>query len=177
LNSTSTSQTTTEPLTNGSMTQNFSPTHYEILGLSYLQDEPSLSVQTLRGAYRRALLRWHPDKAHTLITNENLNSAKEIGGTSNRNATQEAYSIDQISKAYSVLSNVKERKAYDEEMKKETVFAAGTNGENKKFKTGVEVVDLDDLAFDEGKGIWYRGCRCARVMGRSLSGAEDAVFG
>lgn len=32
-------------------------------------------------------------------------------------------------------------------------------------RMGMEVVDLDDLAYDEHEGVWYRGCRCGLLRG------------
>ena len=136
------------------------PTHYEILGLQpSLQNEPHLTAQTLRAAYRRALLLWHPDKSQT---NGSLKSSPSAG--------QGKFSIDQISSAYSVLGDPKARADYDEELKANKLLNGGINGnggvgENKEFRTGIEVVDLDDLGYDETSDSWYRGCRCGEERG------------
>lgn len=37
---------------------------------------------------------------------------------------------------------------------------AGADSRDGTFQTGVENVDLDDLAFDEEDECWYRSCRC-----------------
>jgi DnaJ-class molecular chaperone len=141
------------------MTPEPSPTHYEILDLPpSLQNEPYFSPQTLRTAYRRSLLRWHPDKANTNLTLKSPPSA-----------TQPKFSIDQISTAYTTLCDTRKRREYDRELKARNSRSGNENGngwnEERKFKAGVEAVDLDDLEHDESQGIWYRGCRCGDESG------------
>ena len=134
------------------------PTHYETLGLpSSLQNGSALAGQTLRAAYRAALLRWHPDKS--TINSGTLKSS--------RSEPRSRYSIDQISTAYSTLSDSKKREEYNRELRAQDIFKADTkrNSWEKKFKTGVEIVDLDDLTYDEAQGVWYRGCRCGDEKG------------
>lgn len=140
------------------MTAEQNPTHYEILDLpSNLQNEPAISAQILRAAYRRALLRWHPDKSNT-----------HVGALKSSNSVDQAkFSIDQISVAYATLSDSKQRGEYDKELRAQRLLNgnANENGWDRKFKTGVEVVDLDDLEYDEVQGVWYRGCRCGDERG------------
>jgi len=134
------------------------PTHYEILGIpSSLQNEPTISVSTLRTAYRKALLRWHPDKSNTKV--EALKTSKS--------ADLARLSVDQISTAYATLSNLKKRGEYDKELKAQRLLNGNANGNTweKKFKTGVEIVDLDDLEYDDAQAVWYRGCRCGDERG------------
>ncbi|QSZ29710.1 hypothetical protein DSL72_004227 [Monilinia vaccinii-corymbosi] len=129
-------------------------TYYEILDIpSTLQNEIYISVATLRSAYRRALLRNHPDKSQ----------GQEPGHT---NKNQSIYTIDQISVAFSHLSNPKLRAQYDKELRLQnrSINGAGQN-EGEIFRTGVEVVDLDDLNVEEEDGIWYRSCRCGDNRG------------
>lgn len=117
-------------------------THYEILGLpESLRQAALIPAQTLRGAYKRALLKNHPDKA--------------------LQTKQAKYSIDQISEAFSVLSKPATRDEYDKVLK-----AKGGEVEGREvFRTGVEIVDLDDLEVDEARGEWYRSCRCGDNRG------------
>ncbi|TVY36861.1 Diphthamide biosynthesis protein [Lachnellula subtilissima] len=136
----------------GSMTN--VPTHYEILGLpETIRNEFNIPVQTLRGAYRRALLQNHPDKSQ-LPPKPTLTSQHTV------------YSIDQISEAFSILSDGKSRAKYDKELKLQnnSANAAGEKGK-QAFRTGVETVDLDDLEFDEAQEEWYRSCRCGDERG------------
>jgi diphthamide biosynthesis protein 4 len=140
------------------MTPEASPTHYEILDLpSSLQDGPALSAQTLRAAYRRALLRWHPDKSNTNVGTLKCTNSIDQG----------KFSIDQISNAYTTLSDSKKRGEYDKELKAQKTLGGNTNGNGweTKFKTGVDVVDLENLEYDDAQGVWYRGCRCGDERG------------
>lgn len=133
-------------------------TYYEILGLpEALIQEPHLSAQTLRNAYRRALLQNHPDKVtkHTSIT------------------LIKTYSIDQISEAFSTLSNPASRRVYDKELKlrQTSTNANGLKGA-QPFRTGIETIDLDDLDTDETQGIWFRFCRCGDEQGFLIREAD-----
>ncbi|TGO18096.1 hypothetical protein BTUL_0012g00400 [Botrytis tulipae] len=129
-------------------------TYYEILDIpSSLQNATHIPVATLRSAYRRALLRNHPDKSQS----------QEQGHT---NRPQSLYTIDQISVAFSHLSDSKLRAQYDKELRLQnrSINGAGQK-EGGVFRTGVEVVDLDDLNVEEENGIWYRSCRCGDDRG------------
>ncbi|RDW77148.1 hypothetical protein BP6252_05201 [Coleophoma cylindrospora] len=129
-------------------------THYQILGIpKALQDDPTLSGQTIRSAYRRALLQHHPDKSKSQSPNT-LKSTET-----------ETYTIDQISHAFSTLSNPKRKTEYDNELKILAVTANREHGEKDVFRTGVEVVDLDEMQVDEAQNTWYRSCRCGDDRG------------
>lgn len=133
-------------------------THYEILGIpEALVQEPHLPAQTLRNAYRRALLKNHPDKA----TKHNSTTITET------------YSIDQIAEAFSTLSNAVSRGVYDRELK---LRQTSTNANRLKgvqpFRTGIETIDLDDLDTDETQGIWFRFCRCGDEQGFLIREAD-----
>lgn len=129
-------------------------THYQVLGIpKALQDDPTLSAHTIRTAYRRALLQHHPDKS-------NPQSPIALNSTG-----RETYTIDQISEAFSTLSNTKLRAEYNKELKVLAVTANRGHGEKDVFRTGVEVVDLDDLQIDAAQDTWYRNCRCGDDRG------------
>ena len=122
--------------------------YYKVLGIpEALHGRSHLPAQTLRSAYRRALLRNHPDKA------------------ANSTTPREVYTVDQISAAFSVLSESKSRAAYDKELKlrPSATDAIGSNGA-QVFRTGIEIVDLDDLETRDER-TWYRSCRCGDELG------------
>lgn len=113
-------------------------THYQVLSLTpTLLETQSDPTPLIKRAYHRALLRNHPDKA-----------------TSSTNI----FTIDQITAALTVLSTPASRAAYDSALR--VSRPAGAESRDAAFQTGVENVDLDDLAFDEADECWYRSCRC-----------------
>lgn len=100
------------------------------------------------------------------------------------------YTIDQINTAYRTLASREGRIAYDLSLRKasagEEGVAMGTGG----YKTGLEVLDLDDMIYHEGIGLfsgdgeaalvaaaqgggrWTKSCRCGAVEGYVLSEEE-----
>ena len=126
-------------------------THYEILGLPARK---ALTPQLIKAAYRRALLQHHPDKSGSVRA-----TTTEFTKT---------YSIDQISTAYSVLLSPKSKSEYDREIAL-SAKSAPRSEDGEIFRTGVEIVDLDDLEFEEdaktGETSWYRSCRCGDDRG------------
>lgn len=138
------------------------PTHYEVLDispslLSYSHgDTNNLEPQLLRRAYHRALLRHHPDKA---VSEE----AKESGHASQKPRGTALYTVDQITTAYTTLNDPRLRREYEAALRQSAT--ADAPEQEEAFRTGVEVVDLDDLAFDENSEKWYMGCRCGNERG------------
>ncbi|KIL84285.1 diphthamide biosynthesis protein 4 [Fusarium avenaceum] len=116
-------------------------THYQVLNLTpTLLDTQHDSAPLIKRAYHRALLRNHPDKV------ANLGSSSIF------------FTVDQITNALNVLSSPSSRAAYDTALRiSRPTGAASRDG---SFQTGVESVDLDDLAFDDDQECWYRPCRC-----------------
>ena len=133
-------------------------THYQVLKLSPAildtQHDPSTLIKK---AYHRALLQNHPDKAtpSTSSTSSSSSSSPSI------------YTVDQITRAFTVLSSPSQRAAYDTSLRLQTTSdGEGIPGSlSTKFQTGVENVDLDDLAFDDAEECWYRSCRCGNDRG------------
>jgi diphthamide biosynthesis protein 4 len=141
------------------MTTQPEATHYDILDLpSNLRNESSISLQTLRAAYRRALLRHHPDKS---------SSKPPLTSLPEREAL---YTVDEITHAFRTLSDPQTRAAYNTSLalKRSTIVGVGGRISKEGWKTGVETADLDDLerSDDEAGGqTWYRGCRCGEERG------------
>lgn len=125
--------------------------HYDTLGLSQRKFDANLTAQDVKQAYRRALLQHHPDKAV-----ENKNSAQET--------------VDAITLAFKTLSEPLSRVEYDRELR---LSEARNKGEDKISYTGLDIVDLDDLNYDEGAGTWWKGCRCGQ--GRGFVITEDEL--
>ncbi|TFB06493.1 Diphthamide biosynthesis protein 4 [Trichoderma ghanense] len=145
-----------------------SPSHYDVLNLTpsilNTQHDPSTLIKQ---AYRRALLRHHPDKASTCtppsISSTSISSSSSSSQT--RPSATQLYTIDQITQAFTVLSSPLQRSTYDA-----TLRLTRANGEatQTRFQTGIENVDLDDLQFDEAEERWYRSCRCGNERGYSF---------
>ncbi|KAG0641131.1 diphthamide biosynthesis protein 4 [Tuber brumale] len=140
------------------------PTHYEILSLP-----PSLQNLTsaaIKKAYHRALLDHHPDKSPL---------------PTEKTRSKPTFSIDQITTAFTVLSDPAQRKKYDQELKNANPGIAATAAIGKVLQT----VDLDDMEYCEEeqqqqggwkKGVWWRGCRCGEERGFVLT-EEDLEDG
>lgn len=152
-------------------------THYQVLNLTPslldAQHDPSALI---RKAYRRALLQNHPDKA--LPSSPSCSSSTVNTPQSSSNTTappREKYTIDQITRAFTVLASPRDRAGYDASLRLSRSAEAAPDGlEGGRFQTGVESVDLDDLDFDQGRGSWYRPCRCGNE--RSYCFTEDDLI-
>jgi|SRR5687767_12591207 DnaJ-class molecular chaperone len=122
------------------------PTHYEVLAITPgLITSQNDQAAFLKRAYHRALLKNHPDKA--------------------KSSSEPIHSVDQITKAWEVLSSPRLRAEYDAQLRLTRGGLGGANGGEEPFHTGVENVDLDDLDFDEKAGSWSRSCRCGNEQG------------
>lgn len=157
------------------------PTHYDVLGLtpamlddvvaSRLHDrrgrEPSSSPLVKR-AYRRALLRNHPDKAQVAAAAADACSPAPSPSAPRPVAR---YTVDQISQAFDVLSSPARRSAYDAAL---GLAHARPGSAPAHFRTGVENVDLDDLPRDADADAdrWSRPCRCGDPRGYSFGEAD-----
>lgn len=183
------------------------PTHYDVLSLPFphgteTDTGSSLSKEAVKAAYRRALLRYHPDKTQALSSLKNSSQgASTISGsgvavTSPRTtipspSRKAIYSIDQIVLAYETLLDPSLRAAYDRSLLHSSGSSnqvrADANGDDAPPATathiGVEVFDLDDLDYEEQQqqpqggnkkvGVWSRGCRCgAEGQGYILTEAD-----
>lgn len=123
------------------------PDHYELLGLRLPHQTASdhtLPTEELKRAYKRALLRHHPDKQSPL---ERTGHAR--------------VTIDQISVAYQTLSDPARRADYDRQLKADRAEQTDERSRTRApLYTGVETVDLGELECDEQAGLWTRSCRC-----------------
>lgn len=132
------------------------PNYYDTLGLR--QGEPSPSPEDVKKAYRKALLSHHPDK----------NS--RTGEQTARTTKAGAITVDDIALAYKTLSVPSLKAQYDRWLAS-TPQADDSNKSGGVHHTGLETVDLDDLAFDEKSQVWTRSCRCG-VSGFEISEDE-----
>lgn len=135
--------------------------YYEILNIpsSSAGNLPIISKQQLKNAYHKALLKHHPDKSSP--------SPTPAPGARDSNA----YTIDDITNAYKILSNPELRAEYDRDLilQRKSFNKAAGKSDDVSFHTGLEVVDLEDMTEqgDEatGSSSWYRSCRCGDEKG------------
>ena len=130
--------------------------HYAILAVPLPVDgRPPISKQDLKQAYHRALLLHHPDKNKALHTPH----------------VQNVPSVDQISLAYHILGDDKLRADYDRRRALEIAARRKENEQSDHF-SGIEMIDLDDMIYDEKLNMFYRGCRCGKERGFSASESQ-----
>ncbi|KAJ5094258.1 Heat shock protein DnaJ N-terminal [Penicillium angulare] len=145
--------------------------YYQILNIPFTSSSATLSKQQIKLAYHKALLKHHPDKAATVTQDSGIQgstfaSSNASSSTSNNDAR--TYTIDEITTAYKTLLDPQLRAEYDRTLRLDRQKAAEKTGD--VFHTGLEIVDLEDLACDEGDpttdlAVWYRGCRCGDDRG------------
>ncbi|ROW18122.1 hypothetical protein VPNG_00156 [Cytospora leucostoma] len=158
------------------------PTHYEALSLpkSLLEESNKEQIpQIIKQAYHRALLRHHPDKAQTPTPRPASNNSHNYPGSninthsSTSSSSHPNYTVDQITRAYTTLSNPAARTLYDRDL----ILTQGTSSSKplqSTFQTGIETIDLDDLECSEPppgsdeEVRWHRSCRCGNERGFSL---------
>ncbi|KAI0135613.1 hypothetical protein F4814DRAFT_30151 [Daldinia grandis] len=155
------------------------PTLYDVLSLTpkHLEGQTGIAQQQkiVKQAYHRALLKYHPDKSAGGNTPQGSRTSTPTPSTSTSTSSKPrpkqtsqpriAYTVDQIQHAYAVLSDRKQRTDYDRALR----TSPSTSASSPPFQTGVETVDLDDLAFDERTGVYYRSCRCGNARGYAFT--------
>jgi len=154
----------------GGMTRSDSD-FYEILNLKFTDAPPPPSKQQIKLAYHRALLTHHPDKTSASTDERTDRSPLD---TRNKGRSR-LFTVDEITTAYKTLSDPLLRAEYDRSLHINSI--SRENG--VVFRTGLEIVDLEDLNCQEeteenGKGqgdpeisstFWYRSCRCGDERG------------
>ncbi|QKX53631.1 uncharacterized protein TRUGW13939_00710 [Talaromyces rugulosus] len=161
------------------------PNIYKILGIPFSDTAPILSKQQIKNAYHKALLKHHPDKA------TNIPFPKSKGtGSSSVAAGDGTYTIDEITNAYKILADPELRAEYDRELRLQRKNQAAADDDGLDvFRTGLEVVDLEELDCSDGLSesmngtttknhennddeeeeghmlYWFRGCRCGDQKG------------
>lgn len=153
--------------------------YYQILSLPFTGSSSSLSKQQIKLSYHKALLKHHPDKARAIAQDtripHNGPTVSPLSGCFTRpsdSTQQRTYTIDEITTAYKTLSDPHLRAEYDRSLQLDRAKIAEREKTGDVFHTGLEVVDLEDLACDEGDAeslVWYRGCRCGDERGFLVS--------
>lgn len=166
--------------------------YYQILNLPFTNPPVILSKQQIKVAYHKALLRNHPDKCGAIAvdssssnSSDNPSSASTVLSPSSNEASDRQakhrviYTIDQITAAYKILVDPVLRADYDRSLRLDHLHGPSRQDKASNiFHTGLEIVDLEDLIYEEGGdaaasdqtisqagGVWYRGCRCGDEKG------------
>lgn len=132
--------------------------YYQLLGLERKQNARFLSSQEVKTAYKRALLQHHPDKQSGIASVKIPKTGRPASVT-----------VDDIALAYKVLSEPSLRAEYDRWLHSKDGEVDGTS---RVHRTGLETVDLDDLAFDSASSTWSRSCRCGDEKGFLVTDPE-----
>ena len=132
--------------------------YYQLLGLEEKQNAAVLSSREVKAAYRRALLQHHPDK-----------KSQTSSSRQTRNGERSAATVDEIALAYKVLSEPSLRAEYNRWLQSTD---SSEDANSRVHRTGLETVDLDDLAFDPASSLWSRSCRCGDERGFIVTEAE-----
>lgn len=170
------------------------PTHFEVLSISARNldgQDPTAQADTVKRAYRRALLKHHPDKQaqgrpsadDNDDNDDDNNEAAAFAAPATR--TTRHFTIDQITEAYTVLSDAQQRRRYTRTLRQQhqsqSAAPASREGATKTRDKrqgaaagGVETVDLEDLSWSGKRRSYYRACqRCGKTRGFTLH--EDDV--
>ncbi|KAJ4388545.1 Diphthamide biosynthesis protein 4 [Gnomoniopsis smithogilvyi] len=150
------------------------PTHFEILSLSARSLDgqgPDEQSEIVKKAYRRALLKHHPDKqAQTSAEKSDASSA----------TYSQHFTVDQITEAYNVLSDEQQRRKYTRNLRAQSKATFSSNARtttrgSRKAKTAqVETVNLDDLSWSGKRRLYYHACQgCGKARGFTLR--EDDI--
>ncbi|KAH9909193.1 hypothetical protein F4778DRAFT_715707 [Xylariomycetidae sp. FL2044] len=101
-------------------------------------------------------------------TNTNTNTTK----------TPQSYTVDQIQSAYNILADAGQRASYARSLRsapaRRDLFDAARHPAS--WQIGVETVDLDDVDFDERRGLYFRPCRCGSARGYAFTEANLEEF-
>lgn len=158
------------------------PTLFEVLSISPRSldgQDPASQAKIARQAYRRALLKHHPDR-QAQKTDENAAATSDSSSASTGNSSQH-FTVDQITEAYTVLSDAKKRREYTRTLRSQTKTASSSTTHTKTKRrrrprpSEADTVDLDnDMSWDGKRRLYYRACDdCGKARGFSLR--EDEI--
>lgn len=98
------------------------PSHFEVLSLtpnSLDGQDSSTQAKTVKQAYRRALLKHHPDKNQQAKAQDSPSDPAEKSKKDKKNGDQH-FTVDQITEAFTVLSDTRQRREYVRSMQTES---------------------------------------------------------
>lgn len=138
---------------------------YEALGLPPPGAGQVYTAEEIKAAYRRALLKHHPDKAKTAAADTTQSTGSKAG--------QPKFSVDDISRARDILIDAGLRREYNRHLTAQS-DGSGHQGLVKPSLsgTGLETIDLEDMTFSEDTERYSRACRCGSDVGFQVSESE-----
>ena len=133
--------------------------HYEVLGL---KPGTRLTAKDVKSAYHQALLRHHPDKSPRNPGNGVAERDEVIQSSDQRIEEAPIISIDRLTLAYQTLSDPQSKAEYDRLLALSTKAAKneGLRLQEAHRHLGVDIVDLEDMDYDDDRSLWKRPCRC-----------------
>lgn len=164
------------------------PTLFEVLSISPRSldgQDPASQAKIARQAYRRALLKHHPDRQAQNTTDENAAAASDSSSSSASNkssSSQQHFTVDQITEAYTVLSDAKKRREYTRTLRSQTrttvssgAYANTRRRRKSRASSGTDVLVLDDdMSWDGKRKLYYHACEgCGKARGFGLK--EDEI--
>lgn len=138
--------------------QESQPTYYQLLQIP--RNNQPINPESLKVAYRRALLIHHPDKK----------CSSRQTSTSPAKQLDYAYSVDQITNAYKTLSCAATRAEYDKRLQDDSKRLNSKSHDT--HHAGIETFDLEELKYNEETNTWSRRCRCGEETGYDLTESD-----
>lgn len=163
---------------------NREPTLFEVLAISPRSldgQDPESQAKIARQAYRRALLKHHPDRQQARGTDENAAASSSDSSSASTAASSQHFTVDQITEAYTVLSDAKKRREYTRTLRSQTktTVSGGANLNTKRRRkskaSGTDTIVLDDdMSWDGKRRLYYHACDgCGKARGFRLR--EDDI--
>ncbi|KAK6071215.1 DnaJ domain-containing protein [Seiridium cupressi] len=90
------------------------PSHFDVLSLTPTSldgQDPPTQTKTVKQAYRRALLKHHPDKNQQAKA-QNAPSDPSASQKDGKKKDEQHFTVDQITEAFTVLSDTRQRREY-----------------------------------------------------------------
>jgi len=136
---------------------------YAILGLPEpAANRPATSAQ-IRVAFRRALLKHHPDKAARLLSEPNGKPASFKAKPASK------FSVDSICLARDILLDPARRREYDNTLLLKNAQTDVDRTLVGLHPTELETLDLDDMNYDGEHASWAKTCRCGNTKAYEVS--------
>lgn len=136
---------------------------YAVLGLPEPIGSRQVTPGQVKVAFRRALLKHHPDKAAQLLNQPNGEIALSRGIATSK------YTVDDICLARDTLIDPARRRDYDNALRLKNTQTSPNRTVSSLHPTELETLDLDDMLYDERTASWAKVCRCGNTRAYEVS--------